>query len=68
MLLYYCLNCRKNTQSNHSKVVMTKNRRIMLLSNYAVYDSKEQETRVLLSSLGMKISLNEIPLWGPLLF
>ena len=34
----------------------------MLLSNYAVYDSKEQETRVLLSSLGMKISLNEIPL------
>ena len=68
MLLYYFLNCRKNTQSNHSKVVMTKNGRIMLLSKYAVYDSKEQETRVLLRSLGMKISLNEIPLWGPLLF
>ena len=47
---------------------MTKNGRIMLLSKYAVYDSKEQETRVLLRSLGMKISLNEIPLWGPLLF
>ena len=30
---------------------MTKNGRIMLLSKYAVYDSKEQETRVLLRSL-----------------
>ena len=46
----------------------------MLLSKYAVHDSKksefikEQETSALLSSLGMKKHSSKIPLVGPLLF
>ena len=60
MLLYYCLKCRKNTETKNPKVTRTKNRRIMLLSNCAVCDSKkskftkEQEASGLLSSLGIK--------------
>ena len=33
--------CRKNTESKNPKVVKTKNRRIMLLSKFAVRDSKK---------------------------
>ena len=46
----------------------------MLLSKCAVCDSKklrfikEQKARGLLSSLGIKTPVNEIPLVGPLLF
>ena len=53
---------------------MTKNGRIMLLSKFAVYDSKkskfikEQGASGLLSSLGIKIPLSQIPLVGSLLF
>ena len=32
-MLPYCLKCRKNTESKNSKVVKTKNGRMMLLSN-----------------------------------
>ena len=45
----------------------------MLLSNFAVCDSrkskpiKEQESRGLLSSSGIKTPLSKIPLLGPLL-
>ena len=35
-MLSYCLNCRKNTESKTPKVVKTKSRRIMLLSECAV--------------------------------
>ena len=70
----YCLKCRKNTESKNSKVVKTKNWKKMLLSKYAACDSKklnfikEKEASGLLSSLGIKILLNKIPLLGPLLF
>ena len=73
-MLSYCLKCRKNTKSKNLKVVRAKNRRIMLLSKCAVCDSKkskfiiEQEASGLLSSLGIKTSLNKILLLGPLLF
>ena len=32
MLSYYCLKCRKNTESKNPKAAKTKNGRIMLLS------------------------------------
>ena len=70
----YCFKCRKNTESKNPEVVRTKNGRIMLLSKFAVSDSKklvfikEQEASGLLSSLGIKTPLNKIPLLGPLLF
>ena len=35
----YCLKCRKNTENTHSKVVRTKNGRILLLSKVLVCNS-----------------------------
>ena len=73
-MLYYCLKCRKNTESKNPKVAKTKNRRIMLLSKCTVCDSKkskfikEQEGSGLLSSLGIKTPLGKVLLVGLLLF
>ena len=73
MLSSYCLKCRKNTESKNPKVVLTKNRRIMLLSECAVCNSeksrfiKGQEARRLLNSLELRVPLTEVSLWGPLL-
>ena len=74
MLLYYCLKCRKNTESKNPKVASTKNGRIMLLSNCVICDSKkskffkQQESSGLVSILGIKTPLSKIPLVGLLLF
>ena len=74
MVLYYYLRCRKNTGSTNPKVAKIMNGRIMLLTKCAVCDSKkskfikEQEASGLLSSLGIKTPLSNIPLLGPLLF
>ena len=74
MLLYYCLKCRKNTESKNPKVAKTKNGRIMLLSKCAVRDSKnskfikDPEDSGLISSLGIKKPLNKIPIVAPPLF
>ena len=74
MLLYYCLKCRKNTESKNPEVASTKNGRIMLLSNCVICDSKkskffkQQESSGLVSSLGIKTPLSKIPLVGLLLF
>ena len=65
--------CRKNTENRNLKVIKIKNGRIMILSKYAVCDSKkarfveEQETSGLLSNLEIKKPLNKILLVGPLL-
>ena len=73
-MLYYCLKCRKNTESKNPKVAKTKNGRIMLLSKCTVCDSKkskfikEQEDSGLLSSLGIKTPLSKVLLVGLLLF
>ena len=72
----YCLKFRKNTKSKNLKIAWKSEKKpgkIMLLSKCAVCDSKkskfikEQEVSRLLSSLGIT-PLNEIPLWGSLLF
>ena len=73
-MLLFCSKCRKNTESKNPKLARTKNGRMMLLSKCVVCDSKklnfvsQQEASELLSSLGIKTPLNEIPLLGPLLF
>ena len=65
---------RKNSESKNPKVARTKNRRIMILSNCVVCESKKskfikrQEASGLLSSLGIKTPLSKIPLFGPLFF
>ena len=69
-MLSYCLKCRKETGSKNSKVVRTKNERIMLLSKCLLCDSKksefikEQETKGLLSELTrIKVPiLSDLPL------
>ena len=72
-MLSYCLRWRKNTESKNPKVAKTKYGGIMLLSKYAVCDSKisrnikEQEASELLSSLGIRTTLSKIRFVGPLL-
>ena len=72
-MLSYCLKCRKNKESKNTKVVRAKNERIMLLSKCVVCNSKkskfvkQQEPSGLLSSLGIKTTLNKIPLLRPFL-
>ena len=73
-MLSYCLKCRKKTANANPKVVWTKNGRIRLLSKCTMCNSKkskfikEQETRGLLSSLGIRTTLSQVPLLDPLLF
>ena len=42
-MLWYCLKCRKNTESKSSKFARTKNRRMILLSKCEVCDSKKSK-------------------------
>ena len=42
-MLSYCLKYRKNTESKNSKVLKTKNGRIMILSKCVVCDSSKIE-------------------------
>ena len=73
-LLSSCLKCRKNTESKNPGVVKTKNGRIILFSKCSVRNSnkskflKEQEATGILSSIGIKTPLRQIPLLGPILF
>ena len=69
----YCLKCRKKPKSKNPNIVRTKKKRIMVLSQYAVSDSKnwkfikEKKPSRLLSSLGMKTPLSNITLLDLLL-
>ena len=64
----------KNTEYKNPKVVRTKNGRITLLSKCVVCNGrkskflKKQEAKGLLSSIGIRAPLSQIPLLGPLLF
>ena len=67
-MLSYCLKCKKkNTKNINAKVSKSNNDKIMLLSKYAICGSKksrfmkEQETKGILSSLGLKTPLSKIP-------
>ena len=69
-MLFYCLKCRKNTESKNPKVVRIKNGEIMLLSRYIKCNSKKstflesQKARGLLSNFqGKKVpNLSDIPI------
>ena len=65
-MLSYCLKCKKkNTKNINAKVSKSNNDKIMLLSKYAICGSKksrfmkEQETKGILSSLGLKTPLSK---------
>ena len=62
----YCLVCKKNTNNINSKMIKTKNNRLMLLSQCPVCKNKktkfikEQEAKGLLSNLGIRTPLSNI--------
>ena len=66
-MLNYCLECKKNTDNVNSKMIKTKNGRVMLLSQCSVCGNKksrfmeDQEAKELLSSLGIRTPLSKIP-------
>ena len=65
-MLFYCLKCRKNTESKNPKVVRTENERTILLSKCAMCNNKkskflnEQEAKWLLSDL--RVFLSNLPI------
>ena len=74
-MLRYCLKCGKNTENSDSKILKTKKLRTIMQSKCSVCGSKKsrfvkkakrsrQEAKRLFSSLGLKTSLNKIPLLG----
>ena len=68
------MKCRLNTESKNPRAVRAKDSRIMLLSKYAVFDSKKlksikkQEASGLVSSLDIITPLIKILTVGSLLF
>ena len=73
-MLSYCLKCKKNTESINPKVSKITNSKTRILSKCAICGSKksksikEQQATGLLSNLGIRTSLNKIPLLGDILF
>ena len=69
-----CLKCRKNTENINPRVSNTSNGRTMVLSKCAVCGSKKsrfiknQETKRLLSNLGVRTPLSKAPILGDILF
>ena len=70
----YCLKCKKDTENINPKVPKTSNNRIIVLSKCAICGSKKsrsiknQETKGLLSNLGIKTPLSKVPVLGDILF
>ena len=64
----YCLKCRKDTENIDPKMVRTKSNRLIMQLKCSVFGIKksrfvkEQEAKDLLSNLGIKTPLSNIPL------
>ena len=67
-MLTYCVKCTKNTENLNSKILKTKNGRLIIQSKCPLCGIKksrfvkEQKARDLLSNLGIKRPLSKIPL------
>ena len=67
-MLTYCVKCTKNTENLNSKILKTKNGRLIIHSKCPLCGVKksrfvkEQKARDLLSNLGIKRPLSKIPL------
>ena len=70
----YYLKCRKNTKNINPQVSSTSDGKIMILSRYAICNTKKckfiktQEAKGLLNKLGTKTPLSKIPILGDILF
>ena len=64
----YCLKCKKDTENIDPKIFKTRNNRLIMQSKCSVCKNKksrfvkEQDTKGLLSNLGIKTPLSKIPL------
>ena len=64
----YCLACRRCTKNNNPKIVRNRQNRLMIQSNCATCGSKksrfikEQQAMGILSNLGIKTLLSNVPL------
>ena len=73
-MLSYCFKCRRNTESINPKVSKAINGKAIILSTCAICGSKkskfikQQEAKGLLSNLGLRTPLNNIPVLGDILF
>ena len=70
----YCLKCRKNTENINPEISSTSNGKAMILSKCAICGSKKsrffknQEAKRLLSNLGARTPLSNVPILGDILF
>ena len=70
----YCLKCKKDTENINPRVSNTSNGRTMILSKYAICESKksrfikDQEAKRLLSNIGVKTPLSKVPMLSDILF
>ena len=70
----YCLKCRKDTENINPRVSNTSNCKTMILAKGAICGSKKarfiknQEAKGLLSNLGFKTPLSNVPVLGDILF
>ena len=70
----YCLKCRKYTKNINPQASSTSNGKMMILSKCAICNSKKskfinkQEAKGLLSKLGIKTPLSNVPILGDVLF
>ena len=64
----YCLVCKKYTENTNPKIVRNRQNRLMIQSNCAIRGSKkskfikEQKALGILSNLGIKTPLSQVPL------
>ena len=67
-MLTYCVKCRKITENLNSKIFKTKNDRLIIQSKCSLCGIKKsrlvkaQEAKGLLSNLGIRTLLSQIPL------
>ena len=70
----YCLKCKKNTENLYPEVSSTSNGRVMISSKCAICGSKKsrfiknQELKGLLSKLGIRTPLSNVPILGDISF
>ena len=70
----YCLKCRKDTENINPRVSNTSNCKTMILAKGVICGSKKarfiknQEAKGLLSNLGLKTPLSNVPVLGDILF
>ena len=70
----YCLKCRKNIENINPSVSKTSNSKTMILSKCAICGSKRsrfiknQESKGLVSNLGVRTPLSKVPILGDILF